>query len=105
MRGLHSFAPLNYDTVILFKSWQSRYPGSLISPTWRKMWQAISKVVWWEIWLARNDLIFNSKISKPETVALKAKDFLLEVVGNPQLEEIKLESEHKWLGSREEDNF
>ena len=48
-------------------------------------------------------MIFNSKTSKPESVALKAKAFLLEVVGNPQLEEIKLEAEHKWLGSRQED--
>ena len=48
---------------------------------------------------------FNSKVSKPEIVALKAKAFLLEAVGNPQLEEIKLEAEHKWLGSRQEDKF
>ena len=48
-------------------------------------------------------MIFNSKKSKLENVALKAKAFLLEVVGNPQLEEIKLAAEHKWLGSPKED--
>ena len=102
MRGLPSYAPLHYDPVILFENWQFRYLGSSVSPAWRKIWQAIPKFVWWKIWLERNDLIFNSKISKPENVALKAKAFLLEVVGNPQLEEIKLEVEHKWLGVRQE---
>ena len=47
-------------------------------------------------------MIFNSKISKLEIVALKAKAFRLEVVGNPQFEEIKLEAEHKWLWVRQE---
>ena len=48
-------------------------------------------------------MIFNNKVSKSEIVAIKAKAFLLEVAGNPQIEEIKLEAEHKWLGSRQED--
>ena len=102
MSGLPSFAPLNSDPAILFKSWQTRYPNSSTNLAWRKNWQAIPKFVWWKIWLARNDLIFNSKKSKPANVALKAKDFLLEVVGSPQLEEIKLEVEHNWLRVRQE---
>ena len=102
MHGFPSYAPIHSDPVILFKNWQSRYPGSTISPAWRKIWQAIPKFVWWKIWLARNDLIFNSKKSNPAMVALKANAFLLEVVGNPQLEEIKLEAGHKWLGVRQE---
>ena len=36
---------------------------------------------------------------KLEIVAIKAKAFLLEVVGNSQIDAIKLEVEHKWLGS------
>ena len=52
--------------------------------------------------MARNDLIFNSKISKPEIVPLKAKAFLSEVVGNPQIQEIKLEAENKWSVSMKE---
>ena len=63
------------------------------------------KFIWWKIWLGRNDFIFNSKIRKPEIVVLKAKAFLLEVVGNPQIDEIKLEAKHKWLGSVKEDKF
>ena len=61
------------------------------------------KFIWWKIWLARNDLIFNSKFSNPEIVALKAKAFLLEAVGNYQIDEIKLEADHKWLGSLQVD--
>ena len=48
-------------------------------------------------------MIFNNEFSKPEIVALKAKAFLLEVVGNPQINEIKLEPEYKWLGLVKED--
>ena len=96
MRGL-SYS-LNSDPIILFKNWQSRYPGSLsISQEWRQIWQAMPKFIWWIIWLARNDLIFNNKFSKSKIVALKDKAFLLEVVGNPQIDEIKLEAEYKWL--------
>ena len=53
---------------------------------------------WWKIWLVRNDLIFNSKAMKPEIVSIKAKDLLLEVVGNNQIDAIKFKAEHNWLG-------
>ena len=82
MRGL-SYS-LNYDPVIPFKKWQSRYPASLsIRQEWTQIWQAMPKFIWWKIWLAINDMIFNNKFSKLKIVALKAKVFLLEVVGNP----------------------
>ena len=55
--------------------------------------------------MARNDSIFNSKISKRKIVASKAKAFLLEAVGNYQIDEIKLEAEHKWLGSLQVDKI
>ena len=63
------------------------------------MWQVIPKFVWWKIWLARNDSVFNSKVIKPKIIAIKAKALLLEVVGNVQIDAIKLEADHKWLGS------
>ena len=44
-------------------------------------------------------MILNNKVSKPEIVASKAKEFFLETVGNFQIDENKLETEHKWLGS------
>ena len=42
---------------------------------------------------------------KPEIVAIKAKAFLLEVVGNYQIDAIKLEAEHKCLGSLHADKI
>ena len=94
-RQPYSFFPLNIEPVTLFKNWQSRYPGALPSShAWRKIWQAIPKFIWWKIWLARNDSIFNSKIPKPEIVASKAKAFLLEAVGNIQIVGSNLEGEH-----------
>ena len=64
MSGLpYSFDSASGKPVMLFKNWQSRYPGTLPSShEWRKIWQAIPKFIWWKIWLARNDLIFNNKI-------------------------------------------
>ena len=56
------------------------------------------KFFWWKIWLARNDLIFNNKVTKPELVAKKAKALLLEFVGNNHLDAIKFKVEHNWLG-------
>ena len=102
LRGLpYSCAPLNFEPVIIFKNWQSRYHGALPSShAWRKIWQAIPKFIWWKIWLDRNDLIFNSKNLKPEIVASKAKDFLLEAVGNLQIAGTNLEAEHNWSGSK-----
>ena len=100
LRGMPYFSvPLNSEPVNLFKNWKIRYPD-LLSPSydWRKIWQAIPKFLWWKNWLARNDSIFNSKVIKPEIVAIKAKALLLEVVGNVQIDAIKLEAKHKWLG-------
>ena len=101
LRGLPYYSvPLISEPFNLFKKWQKRYPDLLsTSYEWRKIWQAIPKFLWWKIWLARNDSIFNSKVIKPEMVAIKTKALLLEVVGNVQIDAIKFEAEHKWLGS------
>ena len=87
------------EHVSLFANWQSRYPRiPSTSHEWRKIWQAIPKFLWWKIWLARNDLIFNSKVTEPELVAIKAKALLLEVVGNNHIDAIKFKVEHNWFG-------
>ena len=107
LRGLSfSFFPLNAEPVILFKNWQSRYRGALSSNhAWRKIWQAIPKFIWWKLWLARNDMIFNGKILKPEIVASKAKSFLLEAVGNLQIAGNNLEAEQNWLVTKSVDKI
>ena len=85
----------------------SRYPGNLSNNLeWRKIWQAIPKFVWWKVWLARNELIFNSKPTKPEIVVAKAKAMLLEVVGNKfKIDPIKFIDEHNWLGLLQQDKI
>ena len=55
--------------------------------------------------MARNDSIFNNKTLKPEIVASKAKAFLLEAVGNLQIDGTKLEAEHNCLGSKQVDKI
>ena len=101
-----SFFPLNAEPIILFKNWQSRYRGALSSNhAWRKIWQAIPKFIWWKLWLARNDMIFNGKILKPEIVASKAKAFLLEAIGNLQIAGNNLEAEQNWLGTKSVDKI
>ena len=42
---------------------------------------------------------------KPEIVSIKAKDLLLEVVGNNQIDAIKFKAEHNWLGSLQADKI
>ena len=55
--------------------------------------------------MARNYSFFNIKVLKPEIIAINAKAFLLEVVGNSQIDEIKLDAEHKWIGSLQVDKI
>ena len=55
--------------------------------------------------MARNDLIFNNKMPKPEIVASKDKDFLLEATGNIWIVDTNLEAEHNWLGLKRVDKI
>ena len=99
LSGMTTLVPSNIELVNLFSNWQLRYPRtSSTSHELRKIWQAIPKFFWWKIWLARNDLIFNSKVMKPGLVAIKAKAMLSEVVGKIHLDPDIIKVEHKWLG-------
>lgn len=63
----------------LFASWNNIYPHSIPSKSfWKKIWTAIPKFVCWQIWLARNDQIFNKNRITPLQSAAKAKALLLE---------------------------
>ena len=105
MSGLSVSTPPNNEPINLFANWQNRYPRIYCaSHDWRKIWQAIPRFFWWKIWLARNDLIFNSKAKKPELVAITAKALLLEVVGN-HLDLKELSVEHNWLGLSQVDKI
>jgi hypothetical protein len=56
LQGLNS-TPLRHILMIdLLSSWKVRYPQETQrSPTWRIIWQAIPKYIFWKLWLARND--------------------------------------------------
>jgi len=45
---------------------------------WSKIWYVIPKYICWEVWLARNEAIFNNILQTPNVVAIKAKALLLE---------------------------
>eukprot|EP00253_Pinus_taeda_P015605 PITA_15605 len=67
---------------------------------WRKVSNAIPKFVCWQIWLTRNDLIFNEKLQAPFSTAVKAKSLLLEAAQQQYFSEdsLLLSEEERWLG-------
>jgi len=84
----------------LFDSWNNIYAHSIpYKSFWKKISTAIPKFVCWQIWLARNDQIFNGNRNTPLKVAAKAKALLLEAAQqqyhkeDPQL----LPEERRWL--------
>jgi hypothetical protein len=73
-----SFPPQNF-VVYLFASWSLFYPQRIPSKSiWRKIWTALPKYVCWQLWLARNQLIFKELRHSPLLVVAKDKSFLLE---------------------------
>ena len=102
LHGLNVPVPEKISLVLLFSTWKSRYPYPIKGKlAWSGIWVAIPKYVCWNIWLARNDKIFNNNQQNSLKVAAKIKAFLIETVGvqtfkkgNPLLLE-----ENKWLGT------
>jgi len=64
-----------------------------------KIWYAIPKYICWEVWLARNEAIFNSILQTPNVVAAKAKAPLLETYKNlpHKQDNVLLPEEINWL--------
>eukprot|EP00253_Pinus_taeda_P006485 PITA_06485 len=63
----------------LFASWSLFYPQRIPPKSfWRKIWIVLPKYVCWQLWLARNQLIFKEMWHSSLQVAAKAKSFLLE---------------------------
>ena len=73
-----------------------------ICPRWSNIWKSIPKFIWQKIWLARNDIIFNNKFSKPEIVIAKEKSMLMEALGN-QIEIDPSTVEYQWIGSSQQE--
>jgi ribonuclease HI len=68
---------------------------------WNRIWSSIPKFICWKIWLARNDLIFNNTTHTPQTVAAKAKAYLLEALNNhsAKLDTSLTPEERNWMGT------
>eukprot|EP00253_Pinus_taeda_P031382 PITA_31382 len=79
---LHDFrinSPTQISVPDLFTEWSHLYPHRIPHKSlWHKVWNALPKFVCWQIWLARNQKIFNDLNHSPLQVAAKARTLLLE---------------------------
>jgi ribonuclease HI len=101
LHDLKTTVPQFHSVADLFDAWNQCYPKKIPSKSfWRKVWNAIPKYVCWQIWLTRNDLIFNEKQQAPFLAAAKAKAFLLEAAQHQYFSDcaLLLPEEERWLG-------
>ena len=63
------------------------------------IWQLIPKVVWWNIWLTRNNFLFNNISVTPQSVAQKIKCHFAEMVGKMKSPSTLPTEIANWLGS------
>jgi hypothetical protein len=67
-------------------NWEKYYQGSFREkPVLKRIWRAVPKFVCWQIWLARNNQIFQGIKSPPQSVTAKAKMLLSEVLNAKSL--------------------
>ena len=79
--GLLTSPPHHSSIIVLFSKWLQFYPNPIPKKSlWLHIWLSIPKFVSWEIWLARNDLIFNNSSRSPAKSASIAKALLIESV-------------------------
>lgn len=100
MLELNAQIPAQLSVVNLFASWKGRSPHALKrKSTWAKIWYAIPKFIFSEVWLARNEAIFKNRLWSPKAVAAKAKALLLETIENQphKLDNVLLPEEISWL--------
>eukprot|EP00253_Pinus_taeda_P015281 PITA_15281 len=98
--GLSVSSPHLCSIADLFSEWQTFYPHSIPKKSlWYFIWLSIPKFVCWEIWLARNDLIFNNSSRSPAKSDSIAKGLLIEsVLQHPHPSDSSLlPSEKAWL--------
>ena len=73
-------APSGSTMPVVFSNWMEIVPTSNYSSIGRITWYIIPKWIWWAIWLAQNDLLFNAKVWTPAKVAIKVKLQILEIL-------------------------
>eukprot|EP00253_Pinus_taeda_P023626 PITA_23626 len=94
-------SPSQITVSDLFVEWSQFYPQRIpYKSFWRKVWNALPKFVYWQIWLARNQKIFNDLNHTPLQVVAKARSLLLEVAQQQYYKEDTLLQpvEKRWLG-------
>ena len=63
----------------LFKEWHHYFPGSLGNkPILGRLWAAIPKYLCWQIWLARNRVIFKEQKTSSARIAAKTIGMIIE---------------------------
>ena len=92
--------PVQNEIIPLYQQWVERCPFSRgANKDVENFWQLIPKVVWWNIWLSKNNLLFNNISVTPQFVALKIKCHFAEMAGkmkSPSTLPIEIAN---WLGS------
>jgi len=101
LHGLTIATPTKISVVELFSTWKDRYPSLSFNSLWAKVWITIPKLVWWKLWLARNEQTFNNTAWTPNMVAAKAKGLLLETLNsqNPKGDSSLQQEENICLGT------
>ena len=102
LQGLNTSLPSKIPVIALFSSWKARYPWVLKIPSlWNRIWLSIPKFICWNLWLTRNDLIFNNIEHFTLKVVAKAKALLMEALGNhsSKLDTTLSTEERSWLGT------
>lgn len=67
--GLHASPPQHSSVADLFTEWFQCYPHNIPNnPLWFHIWISIPKFLCWEIWLTRNDRIFNNSWATNSTM-------------------------------------
>jgi hypothetical protein len=76
--------PSNYSSCL--GHWERFYQGYFHGkPIFKRLWKSLPKFVSWQIWLARNRFIFQTKKSQPQIVASKEISQMTEVMNTKKL--------------------
>jgi hypothetical protein len=74
--------------------WEIYYQGSFHrEPIFKILWKSMPKFVCWNIWIARNRLIFQAKMSQCQSVSCKSIAQLIEVM---KTKNMSIEDQINW---------
>ena len=98
LQELKIVTPLGMTVPDVYATWKDKIILSKGSQTgWSNAWYILPKTVWWLVWIARNDYLFNCRVWSCIEVAGKIKNQILEIMKNCNS---KIPQEiSEWLGS------